>query len=72
MVASGVTKSMVSFGTGGVGKTYTLMQELSKLKLKEFDSEDAALYILEFINNKNKSYDKNCKNRKKIFKPSRF
>lgn len=39
MVASGVTKSMVSFGTGGVGKTYTLMQELSKLKLKEFDSD---------------------------------
>ena len=32
-------KSMVSFGTGGVGKTYTLMQELSKLKLKEFDSD---------------------------------
>lgn len=38
----------------------------------DMSSEDAALYILEFINNKNKSYDKNCKNRKKIFKPSRF
>jgi hypothetical protein len=54
MVASGVTKSMVSFGTGGVGKTYTLMQELSKLKLSSIinKSENEITYsdILELSN----------------------
>lgn len=39
MVASGVTKSLVAFGTGGVGKTYTLMQELKSLGLKEYDDD---------------------------------
>lgn len=39
MVSTGITKSLVAFGTGGVGKTFTMMQELDNSGLKEFDSD---------------------------------
>lgn len=39
MVADGDAKSMIAYGSGGVGKTYTIQQLLKKKSMKPFDEE---------------------------------
>ena len=41
MVVSGMSKSIIAFGTGGVGKTYTMEQVMKRHNQVEYDDVDA-------------------------------
>lgn len=42
MVAHGIGKSLIAYGTGGVGKTWNMKNEFAKADLKEFKEGDVA------------------------------